>query len=163
MEDNAVQTIMALDATDSRSMDVRVAGVAALLVAKCQKIADRLDDDDRRTDKDASDVLRLMIASRPGVVAARFQELLVNDRVAEATALGLTQLRRFFGQPRAAGVAMAQRALVGQPAAATVAAMAPAFVEQLPHPAQRLIDQSPRRRAWGIWETGRCYRAPCWL
>jgi hypothetical protein len=134
MEDNAVQTIDALDPTDSRSMDVPVAGVAALLVAKCQKIEDRLDDRDRHSDKDASDVLRLMITSPPGSVAARFEELFANDRVAEAAALGLAQLRRFFGRPQAVGVVMAQRALAGQPTAATVAAVAPAFLEQMPRP-----------------------------
>ena len=41
--DHVLVRVGALDATDTRSFDVRVAGVAALMVAKLHKIAERKD------------------------------------------------------------------------------------------------------------------------
>jgi len=57
----------ALDPSDSRVHEIRVAGPAALLIAKTIKIGDRLDDANRGdlkriVDKDALDVLRLLQA-----------------------------------------------------------------------------------------------------
>jgi Nucleotidyltransferase len=67
LTDNNLQVIRALDPSDSRVFEVRVAGPAALLVAKTIKIGDRLDDASRGdlkriVDKDALDVLRLLQA-----------------------------------------------------------------------------------------------------
>ena len=62
--DNDVMSVGALD-SDQRSFPVRVAGVAALLVAKVHKVAERLDDP-KRDDyiaKDALDMLRLLRGS----------------------------------------------------------------------------------------------------
>lgn len=135
MEDNTRRAIVALDPADTRTADVRVAGVAALLVAKAIKISERLDQPERRrTEKDASDVLRLMSVVRPRVVAQRFDELLTDERVGTAAARGLRELRRLFGAATGPGVGMARQALVGQPSADTAAALAPAFVAHLPDP-----------------------------
>jgi len=67
LSDNAPQSITALDSSDSRRHEIRVAGPAALLVAKAIKLDDRLADasqgNSRRiVDKDALDVLRLLQA-----------------------------------------------------------------------------------------------------
>lgn len=60
--DNAVVTLRALDPHDSREVDVRVAGTAALVIAKAIKIQERVEADrrDRLSAKDAGDLLRLM-------------------------------------------------------------------------------------------------------
>jgi hypothetical protein len=67
LTDNQLQVIEALDPSDSRTHEIRVAGPAALLIAKTIKIGDRLDDASRGDlkriiDKDALDVLRLLQA-----------------------------------------------------------------------------------------------------
>lgn len=63
---------------DDRQITVNVAGVAALLVAKAFKISDRLADPrpGREADKDAGDVLRLMMTSDVAHVVTRFTTLL---------------------------------------------------------------------------------------
>ena len=65
LTDNAVREVAALDPGDKRVHQIRVAGPAALLVAKSIKIDDRLSDaqrgnPNRVVDKDALDVLRLL-------------------------------------------------------------------------------------------------------
>lgn len=67
LSDNARTVITALDPSDSRTHEIRVAGPAALLVAKTIKIDDRLDDASRGNskrvvDKDSLDALRLLQA-----------------------------------------------------------------------------------------------------
>ena len=65
--DHDTMTIGALHPFDTRKIDVEVAGVAALLVAKAHKIHDRLatNKTDRLSDKDAADVLRIMQTTPP--------------------------------------------------------------------------------------------------
>lgn len=60
--DNREMTISALDGTDSRQFTLKVAGAAALLVAKLVKLEERLTGPrlDRILAKDASDVLRIL-------------------------------------------------------------------------------------------------------
>ncbi|HYN81309.1 MAG TPA: GSU2403 family nucleotidyltransferase fold protein [Gemmatimonadaceae bacterium] len=58
--DHDVRTIAALDPRDDRRFELAVAGPSALLVAKVHKILDRVSVPDRRTDKDALDVLSLI-------------------------------------------------------------------------------------------------------
>ncbi len=64
--DNEEVTITALEPTDLRSFDLRVAGPAALLVAKAIKISERLDQADSQPDrlkeKDALDAFRILQA-----------------------------------------------------------------------------------------------------
>jgi hypothetical protein len=134
--DNALTDIASLEPADPRTVPVRVAGVPALLVAKAIKVGERLADNraDRLVDKDASDILGMMMATEADEVAATFSRLLTHDQVADTTRDGLSQLRRHFGAPRAAGVEMAVRALAGVQDEDTVRALAPAFLAQLPDP-----------------------------
>lgn len=76
--DNDVMVVEALEPGDARSAQLRVAGVAALLVAKSHKIADRIDSGrtDRLEDKDASDVVRLMAATSSTTAATTLRSLL---------------------------------------------------------------------------------------
>jgi hypothetical protein len=65
--DHGLVRVAALDESDPRAFNVRVAGVAALLVSKLHKIAERADTRDRRKDKDGLDVLRLLRFTMPVV------------------------------------------------------------------------------------------------
>jgi hypothetical protein len=133
MEDHKQRTIGSLEESDDQSLDVEVAGVAALLVAKAFKLATRLDEGrpERLIDKDASDVLGLMIASDPTEISRRFAELLTSDRVGDVAAQGLQHLIAQFGARRSPGVEMAVRALEGVRDAAFIEAFAPTYMAQL--------------------------------
>jgi hypothetical protein len=135
MEDHAPRTITALNPdADPRAMTVEVAGVPALLVAKAHKIGERLADQhrDRLVDKDASDVIGLMLASDPYDVAETLERLRQIDRVAEVTRQGLNYLRQLFGRPAAPGIAMATRALRTVRRPEEISNLAPAYVALLP-------------------------------
>jgi hypothetical protein len=75
--DHAEMTITALEPSDQRAIVARVAGPAALLVAKAHKIQDRRNDEraGRLVDKDAADVFRLMQSTRPVEVGATLVQL----------------------------------------------------------------------------------------
>jgi hypothetical protein len=62
--DHDLIEVAALDDADRRRLTVRVAGPAALVVAKVHKLRDRLAQGkaDRIADKDAADVYRLMLS-----------------------------------------------------------------------------------------------------
>ncbi len=60
--DNAVHTVAALDPADARAFGVRVAGPAALIVAKMHKLLERLKQPNRLNDKDAHDIYRILRA-----------------------------------------------------------------------------------------------------
>lgn len=117
---------------DRRARTGRVAGPAALLVAKAYKIAERYDKGEL-TRKDAGDIVRLMMATEPGDVASRFQSLLANERTAEVTVLGLERLHRLFGGTRTAGTTMAVEALAGDPIEGQVPDIVVAYLSTLPH------------------------------
>ncbi len=103
---------------DSRTVEVNVAGVAALLIAKAHKIADRLADAQagrthRLTDKDAGDVVRLMTTSNIRTAQTTLRNLLDQPTVAQVTRIGVDLLQAQFGTRAAPGVEMATRALAG--------------------------------------------------
>jgi hypothetical protein len=131
--DNSVMTITALDPADSRALEAKVAGPAALFVAKAHKIHDRLKSDrvDRLDDKDAADVIRLMQTTRPAEVGETFRWL-GNDPVANVpSAQALSYLERLFGRGGRPGVEMATRALRTAMPAERVAALCTSYVERL--------------------------------
>lgn len=118
MENHAVHTLTALEPDDPRTVEVKVAGVPALLVAKAHKIQTRVDAaargrPDRLSNKDASDVVGLMIASDPFEVADTFTALMKSPCVGPVTVEGLALLHRLFSAARSAGVEMAIQALQG--------------------------------------------------
>jgi hypothetical protein len=117
---------------DRRVLTVEVAGPAGLLIAKAFKIGDRLQDagarPDRLIDKDAGDVLRLMMATGSGLRPA-FDKLLQEEQIHDVVAKGCRLLHDQFGFARAAGVEMAVRALTGDMGEGRVRLIAPAFVE----------------------------------
>jgi hypothetical protein len=97
-----------LDARDPRVFDVRVAGPAALLVAKMHKISDR-QGTTRESDKDALDVLRLLRGTETVDLAARYRKLLADARSFEAATAARALLRNQFGTRRSIGIEMAIR------------------------------------------------------
>jgi hypothetical protein len=111
--DHDTMTVQSLDPTDSREVDVEVAGTAALLVAKAHKINDRVSSErvDRLSDKDASDVFRVMQTESPVEMGAKLAALCNNSVAGEATKAALRYVLEMFGQRTAPGVEMAQRAL----------------------------------------------------
>jgi hypothetical protein len=99
--------LQALDASDTRTIDVRVAGPAALLVAKVHKIDDRRLDG-RQSDKDALDVFRLLHTETVDL-AKRYKRLLDDTRSTEAAKRGRELLANQFAKLDGPGVEMAIR------------------------------------------------------
>ena len=111
--DHGTMTVAALDPLDDRQLTVEVAGFAALLVAKAHKIHDRVASGraNRLSDKDASDVFRIMQAASPTAVAATFDELLRDPLAGEVTLQSLEFMEELFARRAGYGIVMAKRAL----------------------------------------------------
>ncbi len=111
--DHSPMTVTALEPSDTREVEVEVAGVAALLVAKAHKIHDRLQSNrpGRAEDKDAADVYRLMQTTLPTDVAARLVALREHEKARAVTEAAIGYLVELFGRRSGDGVQMAVRAL----------------------------------------------------
>ena len=106
--------LTSLDPADTRSIEVKVAGPAALMVAKLHKLHDRLEPGqrhDRQRDKDAADTYRLMQAFPPEGVAATLAALRNHPQAGGATDEAVTYLPQLFAGPRSPGTVMATSAL----------------------------------------------------
>lgn len=79
--------IVALDATDARVVYAKVAGPAALLIAKLHKISERKGTA-RANVKDALDVFRLLRGVPTADFAARYRRVLADERSHEAAERG---------------------------------------------------------------------------
>ena len=140
--DNDVMNVGALD-SDPKCFAVHVAGVAALLVSKVHKVAERPDDPKRDDNiaKDALDMLRLLRGSDLDSMArvlsqARSADLdtrddMVATAIATTVEQALSVLRAEFSKERARGCALAGRAAVGRDDPAVVAASLATLVERL--------------------------------
>jgi Nucleotidyltransferase len=106
--DADAMTVAALDPTDTRAFEVRVAGPAALLIAKVHKILDR-QGTGRKSDKDALDVLRLLRGTTTEDLAARYAQLLAEPRAAASAGTARELLEAQFGTRAGVGVEMAVR------------------------------------------------------
>jgi hypothetical protein len=131
--DNDVMSIGSLDGDDTRKAEIRVAGVAALIVAKSHKIADRVETgkDDRLKDKDAADVVRLMLASSPAMVAATLRLLQAHPDAGASTSTGLDRFESLFGSRAGGGIEMAGRALRGAMPSERVRAICLGWTQEL--------------------------------
>ena len=99
--------LAALDA-DTRSFEIRVAGPAALLVAKVHKISERRGSD-RQSDKDALDVLRLLRGTQTEELADRYRTLLADSRSRTPAEAAVELAREQFAKRNGFGVEMAVR------------------------------------------------------
>jgi hypothetical protein len=106
--DADVMRLTALESSDTRALQVRVAGSSALVVAKVHKISER-HGTDRQTDKDALDVLRLLRGTETDDLADRWQKLLTDKRSEQAARSGLALLEAQFAKRGGIGVEMAIR------------------------------------------------------
>jgi hypothetical protein len=109
--DHDEMDIVALRESDDRSLRVRVAGAAGLLVAKAFKIYERKDQEDRLRDKDALDVLRVLRGTDPDELVERAQRILSDEVSAEVATEGMAYLDELFRQPTSLGSGMAARAV----------------------------------------------------
>lgn len=121
--DNSTMAITALDPDDERRYDVRVAGCAALLVAKAHRIGERADDAPHRLiDKDAHDIYRVLIDAPTASLVDDFRRLLADELARGATVQALDYLRAHFAAgPEAIGSMMAGRTEEGLGEPTTVA------------------------------------------
>ncbi|HEY4277018.1 MAG TPA: hypothetical protein VGM91_02295 [Conexibacter sp.] len=126
VDDHERMTITALDPDDRRSVEIAVAGPAALLVSKLHKLAERKDDPGRLIDKDAHDIYRLLVATYATEPGTRLAELSTDSLAGPATTAATEHLRDLFSDPGALGPVMAGRAeqLVGDPDVVAAAAAA---------------------------------------
>jgi hypothetical protein len=132
--DNAPMLIGSLEPhVDMRVCEIKVSGVAALLIAKAFKIRDRLQNPrpGRDADKDAGDVIRMMQTSDVADVVATMRVLTDDPEIGAVCRTGLGLLRDQFAAARTPGTVMAERALAGGVRPGLVRQLAPAFVREL--------------------------------
>ena len=131
--DNDVMDVAALNGTDPRSFTVRVAGPAALIIAKMYKLRDRLAEGkpDRLADKDAADVYRIMQTISVSTVLARLRPVLADPTAGPPSADAVDVLSDIFGHPNSPGIRMAADALRVELPRETGAAVCTGFVRDL--------------------------------
>ena len=108
--DREIMTIAALDPEDRRSINVVVAGPAALLVAKTIKIKERTGSTGRAVDKDSLDVLRLLRAVSTPDLESGIRHLLRDEISSSTTAEAIEAFRGLFSGADSEGTVMAVRA-----------------------------------------------------
>jgi hypothetical protein len=113
--DNDLMEVGSLAADDGRRYEVRVAGTAALLIAKAHKIGERaMKSPSRLIDKDAHDIYRILIGTDTEPLARAIRRLLDDGLSAETTTEAQHYLRGLFAAgPEATGSLMAGRAEEG--------------------------------------------------
>jgi hypothetical protein len=129
--DHAVIRLPALDDEDARSFEVAVAGLAALVVAKVHKLAERESNPERWAAKDGLDVLRILRAADPRSVGETLNELASNAIAGKVTREARGHFERLFATRTGHGAAMAVRATAGLEDAATIAASCEALAKRL--------------------------------
>jgi len=129
--DHSSMTVSSLDPADTRSIEVEIAGPAALLVAKLHKLHDRMNagKQDRLDDKDASDVVRIMQTIAVDDIAPVLARLLEDSIAGGVTRDALTYLDELFGRRGRPGIVMAARAMREVMAEETVEVISTRFAE----------------------------------
>lgn len=105
--ERTLMTVPALDPADDRSVDVYVAGPAALIVAKLHKMNDRLAAGRTIASKDAFDIYRLLVATSTADLVSAMRLLLADNRSASVTTDALKYLDDLFGEAGAVGSTLA--------------------------------------------------------
>lgn len=133
MVDHDLIEIAALDDSDPRRFTVRVAGPAALIVAKVHKLRDRLaqGNADRIADKDAADVYRLMLTVPVSEVLVRLSPMLADETAGPVCRDAVDLMAQLFGARGAQGVRMATDALRVAVPADRVADVCTGFAHQV--------------------------------
>jgi hypothetical protein len=133
MVDHDLIEIAALAGSDPRRFTVRVAGPAALIVAKVHKLRDRLAEGnaDRIADKDAADVYRLMLTIPVSDVLLRLRPMLADETAGSVCRDAVDLLVQLFGARGAECVRMAIDALRVAVRPETIAEVCTGFVHQV--------------------------------
>lgn len=114
VRDYVEMDIHALAESDHRVYKAKVAGPAALLVAKLHKLGERQATPNRLVDKDAHDIYRLLVAIPTGDLANTLRRLKSDALAGAATDKALSYLKDMFAAgPDAIGSMMAGRAETG--------------------------------------------------
>ena len=131
--DQSPMQIAALEPSDARTVEAKVAGPAALMIAKAHKIHDRIGNSrrDRTEDKDAADVFRLMQTTNPAEIRGVFALLLESSPAQSATADAMKHLDALFGRRGRPGIAMATRSLTAAVPEARISAICVAYIDEL--------------------------------
>lgn len=113
--DYEIKAISALSEDDSRNVEVAVAGPAALIVAKCIKLKERLEamragGKDRTKPKDALDIHRLLTAIEPGTLVEGFLRHRTQEDAQQESLEAVAFLEAESGKPDSWLPAMVARA-----------------------------------------------------
>lgn len=109
--DHQQMPISSLEAGDPRQIETKVAGPAALLIAKLHKIAERQDDARRRHPKDALDVYRILQAISTKQLAESFTNLRTMELTTVITAQAIQHLHSLFCREAGIGLIMLEQAV----------------------------------------------------
>lgn len=120
--------LAALEPEDSRAFEMRVAGPAALVVAKLHKIQERTGTR-RESDKDALDVLRLLRGTSTADLSRRYARLRDDSRSRVVAEEAVGALESLFADRRGLGVEMVLRATERLADPAEMTASCVAFAE----------------------------------
>lgn len=130
--DNDWHELASLAAESSRKHRVRVAGPAALLVAKTTKLHERAAGSGSRIEnKDALDIYRLLRTTPSRTLADRLTLLSGEDLSRDATVSALASLEMLFVAPGAIGATCLRAALKGSEEVETAPVQARFLTEQL--------------------------------
>ena len=134
--DNGPHTIAALEPGDTRVFEILVAGSASLLVAKVIKLHERIEEAgktprDRRKDKDALDVLRILRAVDKVELANRLAVLATDELSQDITVTTLSELPKLFGTSQSPASKMAADAAAPAEPAEVIAASCAVLVGEL--------------------------------
>lgn len=130
--EHSPRLVGALDAADSRSHVIKVAGPGALLVAKAHKLAERAEQELRRQDdKDAFDIYRILRAISTADLATRLVRLGDHDISAAVTREALSRFENLFGSAAATGTQMVARHVEGLEDVTFIAASSVALSQDL--------------------------------
>ena len=105
--------VPSLESEDNRRVVVKVAGTAALVVAKAHKLGDRLGDPNRLQSKDAGDMYLLFDATPVKDLVNKIRLLLMDKLSSKTAGQSLLYLDQLFRSPDSVGTKLAVDALKG--------------------------------------------------
>jgi hypothetical protein len=129
--DNELRTLRSFDVDSLREQEIRVAGPAALVVAKAFKIGERAASGERLDDKDAYDVYRLLLTSELAQIRDRLVELQTHQACGESVGTALAYLTELYRDEFALGPQMTARAEGGAGDVVVTQARAAALVQAI--------------------------------
>jgi nucleotidyltransferase-like protein len=129
--DNEKRELTAFEDVDGRAFTVRVAGPAALLVAKVIKIEERRTQPQRLSAKDGLDILRRLQATETEPLARRLAELTADPLAGASTLKAVQALREHGTDPNGPLATLAARAVGILADPATIIGSQIALIEDL--------------------------------